>query len=127
MEHPNAAAYRRLISEFASGDLDGLKGKLAPDVRWHEAGNPEPIEGREAVLQRIGGVGALQNDIELHDVLADEEHVVALIRARLRKPDGEQVEYPVVEVVHFDDGVVTARWAFMDAVPAEVGAFFADL
>ena len=49
MEHPNAELYRRLTAAFQSGDVDTVKGALAPGVRWHEAGNPEVL-GREAVL-----------------------------------------------------------------------------
>jgi ketosteroid isomerase-like protein len=127
MEHPNAALYRQVMTGFRSGDLDSVKGLLAPDVRWHEAGNPEPIEGREAVLQRLGLAGDLEGDLDIHDLLANDEHVVALMRADLRKRGAGQVAYPVVEVVHVKDGMVTERWAFMDAVPGDVDAFFADL
>lgn len=127
VEPPNATLYARLLRALQSGDLDDLKGLIAPDIVWHEAGNPKPLEGRDAVLQRLTAVAELDNELDIHDILADDEHVVALVRATLRKPDGSRVEYPAVEVAHVVDGVVTERWAFLDAVPADVDAFFADL
>jgi hypothetical protein len=50
-----------------------------------------------------------------------------MLSVDLRKPDGAHVAYPVVEVVHVRDDVVTERWAFMDASPDDVTQFFADL
>jgi ketosteroid isomerase-like protein len=128
MEHENAQLYRRITEAFQGGDIDTVKGVLAPDVRWHEAGNPQVIEGREAVLQRLSGtVQQLDGSVDLHDVLGSDEHVVAMINVALRKPDGSEVAYPAVEVLHVNEGLITERWAFMDACPPEVTAFFADL
>ena len=127
MTHPNATVVTQAYEAFGKGDLDTLKGLVSPDVKWHEAGNPETFQGREAVLERVGMGAAVAADIELHDVLADDDHVVSLIRARMRKPNGDEVSYPVVEIAHVEDGMITERWAFMDAVPADVAAFFSDL
>ena len=127
MEHPNAELYRRMTAAFQAGDIDTVKGGLAPDVRWHEAGDPGVIEGREAVLQRMSGMGQLQADVDLHDVLANDEHVLAMLQVAMRKPDGSKVEYAAIEVAHVADGMVTERWAFMDSCPDDVTAFFSDL
>ena len=127
MTHPNETVVRQVYDAFKKGDVDTLKGLVSPDVTWHEAGNPEVTQGREAVQERMGMAAGLENDIDIHTILADDEHVVSLLRARLRKPNGDEVSYPVVEVAHVKDGMVTERWAFMDAVPPDVQAFFADL
>lgn len=127
MTHPNATVVRQTYEAFQKGDLDTLKGLVSPDVKWHEAGNPETFQGREAVLSRVGMGAAIEADVEIHDMLADDDHVVSLIRARMRKPNGDEVSYPVVEVAHVEGGMVTERWAFMDAVPADVAGFFSDL
>jgi ketosteroid isomerase-like protein len=127
MEHPNAELYRRLTAAFRSGDVDAVRGALAPDLRWHEAGSPD-VMGREAVLRRMtGAVTRIDGNVAVHDVLAGDEHVVALIRVALRKPDGSEVAYPVVEVAHLSDGLIVERWSFMDSCPPDVSAFFADL
>ena len=127
MAHPNKTVVRQAYDAFDKGDVDMLKGLVAPDVVWHEAGNPEPIQGREALQQRLGMASRLENDIDLHAILADDDHVVSLVRARLRKPNGTEVSYPVVEVVHVKDGMISERWSFMDATPEDVQDFFADL
>jgi ketosteroid isomerase-like protein len=127
MEHPNVELYRRVTSAFQSGDIDAVKGALAADVRWHEAGNPEVI-GREAVLQQMtSAVKRIDGNIAVHDVLANDEHVIALINVALRKPDGSEIAYPAIEVAHMSDGLITERWSFMDSCPPDVNAFFADL
>lgn len=127
MTHPNADVVQRSYDAFQKGDQDSLASLLSPDIVWHEAGNPEPRRGHEAMRELAQAAAGLENDIDVHAILADDEHVVSLIRARMRKPNGDEVSYPVVEVAHVRDGVITERWAFMDAVPADVQAFFADL
>lgn len=127
MTHPNETVARQLFEAFQKGDVDTLKGLVSPDIRWHEAGSPEVIQGHEAVQARLGMAAGLETDVELHTVLADDDHVVSLVKARMRKPNGDEVSYPAVEVAHVKDGMVTERWAFLDAVPPDVQAFFADL
>lgn len=127
MTHPNETAIRQVYDAFEKGDVDTLKGLISPDIRWHEAGSPDVIEGHQALQERLSAATGIDNDIDVHAVLADDEHVVSLIRARLRKPNGDEVSYPVVEVAHMKDGLITERWAFMDATPSDVDAFFADL
>jgi ketosteroid isomerase-like protein len=127
MEHPNVELYRRVTAAFQSGDIDTVKGALAPGLRWHEAGNPE-VMGREAVLQHMSGaVKRIDGNIAVHDVLANDEHVVALINVALRKPDGSEIAYPAIEVAHMSDGLITERWSFMNSCPPDVDAFFSDL
>ncbi|MEO6715144.1 MAG: nuclear transport factor 2 family protein [Mycobacteriales bacterium] len=127
MEHANATMYRRVMDAFQGGDIESLKDALAPDVRWHEAGNPTVIEGRDAVLARMPGGGPLEVKVESHEVLANDEHVIALSRATFTKPDGTTISYPAVDVLHVNEGVVTERWAFMDACPSDVTSFFETL
>jgi ketosteroid isomerase-like protein len=125
MEHPNAALYRRMVQACQDGDIAGVRQALSPDLRWYEAGSPEVL-GRDAVVARLAAPGqGLDGRIDLHDVLADDDHVVAMIRVALCRPDGTEVDYPAVEVAHLVDGQITERWSFMDACPPEVAAFFA--
>ena len=128
-EHPNAQTYRSLLQAFQGGDVNAIGRVLAPDVVWHEAGNPQPLQGRDAVVERLGGFASAELDIsesQVHDVLASDDHVVAMLQAVLRHGD-RRVSYPVVEVAHVRDGLVAERWAMMDAVPDDVAAFFAAL
>ena len=127
MEHPNTELYRRITAAFQSGDIDAVKGGLAPGLRWHEAGNPE-VMGRDAVLQQMSGdIKRIDGNIAVHDVIANDEHVVALINVALRKPDGSEIAYPAIEVAHISDGLIIERWSFMDSCPPDVNAYFSDL
>lgn len=128
-EHPNAALYRRVFDATRDGNVEQVKSALSPEVVWHEAGAPEPLRGREAVLDRFRGMFGAADDlseVEMHDVMATDDHTVALVQATIRA-GGQEVSYPVVEVLHIDDGMVTERWAMMDAVPDDVARFFAGL
>ena len=80
------------IWAFLDRDLDAIKGFVAPDVVWHEAGSPDQIRGRDAVLARFGEMTSTEIDTsgtELHDLMANDEHVVAMIRASFRYGDQE--------------------------------------
>jgi ketosteroid isomerase-like protein len=125
--HPNADILRRLYEAFLKEDVEAATELIAPDVKWHEAGSSEVITGRDAVAARLGMASAVQADVDVHDIIGGDDHTISLITARMRKPNGDEVTYPAVEVVHIADGKVTERWAFMDAAPADVQAFFADM
>lgn len=92
-EHPNAAAFRRALTDMMQGNFDTFEDLLAADVVWHEAGNPQPVRGRDAVMEIFVGLVAsgLEFEDDLHEVLANDEHLVALIRAHVRKGDAEIV------------------------------------
>lgn len=126
-EHPNAAAFRQAVADMLQGDLDRFRDLLAADVMWHEAGSAQPLRGRESVMRIFEGLvsSGLEFDDDVQVVLADDEHLAAFILARIRRGDAE-VTYPVVEFARLHEGRMVERWAFMDAVPADVAAFFSD-
>ena len=127
-DHPNAQVYRRFLQAFMDSDWDAVEQVVAPSVVWHEAGNPEPLRGRDALLDRLRSLdpGDFDNSATIHDVVANDDHVVAMVRAAIRHGD-RQISYPAVEVAHVRDGMVTERWAMMDAVPDDVDEFFSTL
>ena len=127
MPHPNANLYLRLTEAFHAGDVDALRDALSPELRWREAGNPLELGRAEVLATLTRDRREVQGRIDVHDVLADDEHVVAMIRVALRTDDGAEVDYPAIEVLHVADGLITDRWAFMDASPPEVDAFFSRL
>ena len=86
-DHPNAALLRKGYEAFDKGDVTALTEMFAEDVVWHVAGN-NPLSGehrgKEAVFAAFAktvGVPPLSFKIELHDVLANDEHAVALVHA----------------------------------------------
>ena len=122
-EHPYAAIVRKGIDALNRQDYDGFGEMIADDVVWHMIGVPEPVRGKAAMAEGLGG-GSSDFTItaELHDVTASDDHVVALVRAHATKGD-QTLEYNTAEIFHVKDGKVTERWAFSDDTAAIV-AFF---
>jgi len=120
-EHPNAALLRSAHEAWARGDVQAMAALLHEDVVWHEIGNPEPVRGRAAVAARAGGSG-FEVSGSLHDIVANDDHAVALVHAVARHGD-RTLEYRTAEIYHVRDGRVVERWAFSDDTAAIV-AFF---
>jgi ketosteroid isomerase-like protein len=113
-EHPNATLARTVLEGVSSGDLTALMQSVADDVVWHEIGSDEPIRGRQALMERFAGMsqgGAVT--IDVHDVVANDEHTIALVTATAQVGD-RSLTYRTAEVTHVRDGKVTERWAFSD-------------
>jgi ketosteroid isomerase-like protein len=116
----------QIIEAYKSPNAEAMGAFLADDVVWHEAGNPETVTGRDAVLQRMSGMMQVGSpELDVHDVLVSDDHAVSLLNVTIRRDDGAEVKYPVVEVAHVENGKITERWAFMDACPEYVTKFFA--
>src|SRR5262245_1513886 len=86
-EHPNAQLIRRAYDAFQRGDLEGLRTDFfAADINYHVPGRNQlsgDLEGPDAVVELFRKVFELTDGsyrVELHDVLATDEHVVALGR-----------------------------------------------
>jgi len=121
-DHPNVAMLRVAHEAWGRGDMQAMADLLHEDVVWHEIGNPEPVRGRAALAARAGG-----SDFEIsgsvHDILANDDHAVALVNAVARRGD-RTFEYRTAEIYHLRDGKIVERWAFSDDTAAIV-AFFA--
>jgi ketosteroid isomerase-like protein len=123
-EHPNATTIRNMWDAVGRGDMAAMANTLADDVVWHEIGNPEPVRGKAALAARFGGGAAdFQMTGETHDVVANDDHTVALLSATATR-GGKSFSYRVAEIYHFHDGKITERWAFSDDTAA-IAAFFA--
>ena len=58
----------------------------------------------------------------LHDVVANDDHLVALVDATATRGD-KTLNYRTAEIMHVRDGRVTERWAFSDDTAALVEFF----
>jgi ketosteroid isomerase-like protein len=122
-DHPNAALVREFLDGFNTGNMEGLIERLDDDIEWHEIGRAEPIRGKAALGERMaGGAAAYTIDAKLHDVVANDDHTVALVEATATR-DGRTFTYKVAEIYHIKNGKVTGRWAFSDDTAA-INEFF---
>ena len=123
-DHPHAAAYRGTLSAFNSGDVAAMEDAMSDDVVWWEIGASNPIRGKDALRAAMQTeMGKWEITAELHDVVSNDEHLLALVTARATR-DGETLEYRTVEIHHVDEnGKITERWAFSDDTQAIIDFF----
>jgi uncharacterized protein len=114
-EHPNAARIRDGYAAFAKGDFATLNELFAEDLVWRDAGRNQlagEYRGRDAVYGFFGKLMAVTEGtfhIDLHAVVADDEHGVALVTLTASR-GGRSAEVKEAHVFHLRDGRVTEFW-----------------
>jgi uncharacterized protein len=113
--HPNEELLRKGYDAFGKGDMDTIRTLFAEDIVWHAPGN-NPLSGDyrgvDEVLQTFGKVFELSGGtfrIDIHDVLANDDHVVVLARAQAER-GGKKLDDTSVQVWHVKDGKATEQW-----------------
>lgn len=116
MEHPNATLIRKAYDALANKDVETLVAISHPDVVWHIPGR-NPIagdyHGRDTVLQFMGWVSNLTEGtlaFDLHDVIANDRHTVALHRGLGHRPDGRPNHDQICMVFHVEEGQIREAW-----------------
>ena len=90
-EHPHVTVVREAYDAFAKGDLAALDQVFAEDVRWHLPGRNQfsgTYAGPPAVYEMFGRLMAATEGsfrIEVRTVLADDDHVLALVDVSARR------------------------------------------
>ncbi len=110
------ARLRQGYENFDKGDLDAIRGDFAPDTVWHSGGSNiltgdyKGIDDVFAYFMKIFEEtgGTFKN--EVHDVLANETHGVALVKATGTRK-GKTLDTNTVHVVHFNsEGQISESW-----------------
>ncbi len=120
-EHPNVAVARELGDAMAAGDMETLERLIADDVIWHEIGRSEPRRGKQSLRESTADVD-YEITGETHDIVANDDHVVALVDATATRA-GRTLKYRTAEIYHMRDGRLVERWAFSDDTAAIVDFF----
>ena len=113
-EHPNATLVRNGLEAFNRGDIAGFAAIVADDVVWHQIG-AETLHGTQAMRDAMPQ-GEVDWNItaDVHDVVANDDHAIALVDAHATRGDGRKLDYRTAEILHIRDGKITERWAFSD-------------
>jgi ketosteroid isomerase-like protein len=119
-EHPNARLIKRLHKALAHGDYVPRVSELFSEhVVWHLPGGG-PLsgehEGRDAVLTAMQEFERLSEGtirIDVHDILASDEHAVALLRATGSRGN-KRYDSLEIDVYHISNGRVTEFWSFAE-------------
>ena len=115
--HPNAEVARRAYDAFHTGDMATMSELMASDVVWHSPGS-NPLSGTYRGREEVFGLfaklaegtdGPMQMNI--HDILASDDHVVALVEVTASRGD-RRLEGRAVHVMHVSDGRLTEFWNF---------------
>lgn len=115
MAHPNGELLRNLYAAFDKADLETIQASIADDASLHVAGRGSmsgDFKGRDEVLGYLGEVVSRSGGtfkIEVHDVLATDDHVAVLSNVRAER-DGNKLETQGVEIFHVSDGKITEAW-----------------
>ncbi len=115
MAHPNEDLIRRGYEAFGKGDMDTLNELFADDIVWHTPGK-SPIagdyKGKQEVFAFFGKIAELTGGtfkLEIHDLLANDEHGVVLVTSSGQR-DGKRIEDNSVNVLHVQDRKVKEFW-----------------
>ena len=114
-DHPNAVKTRRALDAFNAGDMPALLELLDDSVVWHAPGTSRfggQFEGKNQVLDRFRRMAeaGVVTTFDVHDVVGNDDHVVALVHVTVVDSDGRRYEGPQVQVLHVQDGRAVEFW-----------------
>ena len=124
-EHPHAAAARQGFESFRRGDVQALLGLFAPDAVWHVPGDNamtgahRGLDEIVAFLRRTAELTGGTYNVDLLWVIADDDRLVAMYRARGDRPDGRTLDVEQALFVDLEAG----RWQRIRAQPLDERAF----
>jgi hypothetical protein len=114
-EHPNVGLVRRLFADKA--DPAEMAALLSDDLVWHAAGRNRlsgDHVGKAAVYAMWGKMAEMMAqgatmERELHAVLADDDHAVALVRVT-GGFQGRSLDAQQIVTLHISNGRITEGW-----------------
>jgi uncharacterized protein len=127
-EHENATRFRQGYDAFNRGDMDAIRSLFDSNVVWHVAGRNRFTGDKRGIDDTLAFFLQLQQQsggtfrLEVHDVVANDEHAVAIVNSHIEK-DGTKVDSRAAHVAHFKDGKLTESW-FFDEQPYQFDELF---
>jgi uncharacterized protein len=114
-DHPNVELLRRGYAAYSSGDMETINEVFADDIVWHVAGRSElagDYNGKDEVFgffAKLMEVSEGTSRIEVHDVLANDEHGAVLITETATRA-GREFSGRAVHTFHLEGGKVIEFW-----------------
>ena len=115
-EHPNVETMRRGYAAFLSGDMDTVSSLFDDGITWHIGGS-SPLTGdfvgKQDVFAHFMRLGELTKGtvgLDIHAILADDEHAAVLVDASHSAPAPYRGRE--VHVWHLHDGLAAEFWSF---------------
>ena len=119
MAHPNEELTRRGFDAFAKGDVDTLRELFDQDAVWHVPGRNQlsgDHRGIDTILGLFAKIAELSGGtfrIDLHDVVANDEHAVGIYVSRGER-EGRTLEDRNVLVSHIRNSKIAEAWLLND-------------
>jgi len=118
-EHPNVRIVKEGFDAMERGDTQWMVDHLADDVVWHVGGKSKvagEYRGKDAVLGMFAQQAPVLNDakIDIHDVVGNDDHVIAIGTASVDDPDGGTVSWLYANVFHIENGLTKELWGLAD-------------
>jgi uncharacterized protein len=124
-EHPNATRVREGFASFGGSDPQVLLSLFAPDAVWHVPGTTSmsgDYRGLEEIVPFLRRTAELTNGtyrVDLLWVVADDNHAVAVYRARGEREPGPSLDIEQALLIELRDGL----WTDIRAQPLDQAAF----
>ena len=115
MAHPNEELVRGGYEAFAKGDMETVLARFDENIVWHVGGRSAlagEYRGHEGVMSFFGKLMEMSGGtfrLDVHDVLASDDHVVALITGSAERK-GTTRTFNNAHVWHVADGKATEFW-----------------
>ena len=126
----NADTLRKGYAAFSKGDMDTLRNEtFSPDIVWHQGGRNQTsgdYKGVDNVLGLLGKIAQLTDgtfSVELHDVLASDEHAVALAVTKGQRGGKTIQNGQYSHICHLRDGKISEAWV-VNVDPYGIDEFF---
>ncbi|OBK73855.1 limonene-1,2-epoxide hydrolase family protein [Mycobacterium sp. 1274761.0] len=115
MTHSADALVTEFCKKWTTPDPDELAGYFAEDGVYHNI-PMEPVQGREAIKQFIGGflAGFDGIDFQVHRQVSDGDVVMNERTDVMRRKDGDPIPLPVVGVFEIEGGQIKAWRDYFD-------------
>ena len=117
MKHPNAVLLEKLYADFIQGDVASVLAVCADKMTFQVPGKSK-LAGKytksnfvEKFVSQLGELSAGSFKLEVHDILASDQHSVVLATERLTR-HGQAQEFRTVHVWRFEDGKPVAWYEY---------------
>jgi uncharacterized protein len=116
MAHQNEDLIRRAYDAFGRGDIETIGQLFAADIAFHVSGR-STLAGDYVGKNQVFGVFARLGEItdntfrtDVYDVLASDEHAVALQHQRAEREGKRPLDDRHVSVFRIKDGKIAEIW-----------------
>lgn len=114
--HPNEKLIREFFEAADRLDIEAVQAMFTDDIALHYPGrNPVSgtYRGKDEVLSAYTKMYQLTDytfgRVELHDILASDNHVVSLVRVGAERA-GKRFEWQGIDVIHLREGKICEIW-----------------